>query len=214
LSNPRLNLVLASLARLVAGGLLRLTVSGAENVPRHGAVVLTMNHLGGADPVLVLGFAPRPVLAAGKAEALRWPVIGWVIRAFGMVPLHRGRPDRAALEALLRGLAAGEAVLIAPEGRESHTGALEAGRGGAAFLAQHANAPIVPVALTGTAWRAILPAWRRLRRPCVTLTFGRPYRLPSDLRRQAATEVVMRHIAALLPAGYHGVYAAARSVDE
>ena len=118
-----------------------------------------------------------------------------------------------ALETLLRGLAAGEAVLIAPEGRESRTGALEIGQGGAAFLAQHANALIVPVALTGTAWKAILPAWRRLKRPCVTLTFGGPYRLPSDLRRQAAIEIVMRHIAALLPAQYQGVYAAARSVD-
>ena len=214
MTNPRLNSVLVGLARLLARGLLRLTVSGAENVPPSGAVLLTMNHLGGADPVLVLGFTPRPVLAAGTAEALSWPVIGWVLRAYGMIPLHRDRADRAALDALLRGLSAGQAVLIAPEGRESHTGALEEGRGGAAFLARQANAPIVPVALTGTAWQAILLAWRRLRRPCVTLTFGRPYRLSSDLRRQAATEVVMRHIAALLPSEYRGVYAAARSVDE
>ena len=153
------------------------------------------------------------MLAVGKAEALRWPLIGWVIQAYGMIPLRRGRPDRAALEALLSGLAADEVVLIAPEGHESRTGALEIGQGGAAFLAQHANAPIVPVALTGTAWNVILPAWRRLKRPCVTLTFGRLYRLPGDLRREAAVEIVMRHIAALLPSQYQGVYAVVPSVD-
>ena len=204
---------MAALARWLASRLLRLTVTGADNVPPAGPVVLTMNHLGGADPVLVLGFAPRRVVAVGKAEALRWPLIGWIIRAYGMIPVQRGQPDRSALRALLQALAAGEAVLIAPEGRESPTGALERGQGGAVFLAQQAGAPIVPVAITGTAWKAVLPAWRRLRRPCVTLTFGRPYRLASDLRRQAAVESVMRHIAALLPAEYQGIYATARSVE-
>ena len=204
---------MAGLARWLARRLLRLTVTGADNIPPSGAVLLTMNHLGGADPVLVVGFAPRRVVAVGKAEALRWPLIGWVLRAYGMIPLHRGQADRAALRALLQALAAGEAVLIAPEGRESRTGALESGQGGAAFLAQRADVPIVPVAITGTAWRAIWPAWRGLRRPCVTLTFGRPYRLPSDLRRQAAVESVMRRIAVLLPADYQGVYAAVGSIE-
>jgi len=200
--------LLAALARLLSRLLLRLTVTGAEQMPLQGPVLLTMNHLGGADPVLVLGFAPRPVVAVGKAEALRWPLIGWVIRAYGMVPLHRGHAngDRAALTTLLRRLAAGNAVLIAPEGHESHTGALEAGQGGAAFLAQHAGVPIVPVAITGTAWRAVLPTWRQRRRPCVTLTFGAPYQLSGALRRSAAIDEIMLHIAVLLPEAYRGVY--------
>ena len=46
---------MAGLARVLARGLLRLTVTGAENVPAAGAVLLTMNHLGGVDPVVVLG---------------------------------------------------------------------------------------------------------------------------------------------------------------
>lgn len=125
-----------------------------------------------------------------------------------MIPLHRGHADRATLKILLSRLAAGDALLIAPEGRESRTGALEAGRGGAAFLAQDAGVPIIPVALTGTAWREILRAWRRFRRPCVTLTFGRPYRLPAGLRRPAAADEIMRRIATLLPPEYQGVYAA------
>ena len=82
MGNPRLVSVLAALARLLARVVLRLTVTGAENVPLAGAVLLTMNHLGGADPVLVLGFAPRRVMAVGKAEALRWPLAGWVIQAY------------------------------------------------------------------------------------------------------------------------------------
>ena len=207
MSNHRLAPFLASLARFLARWLLRLTVIGAENVPLTGGVLLTMNHLGGADPVLVLGFALRHVVTTGKAELLDWPVVGLVVRSYGMIPLHRGQADRAALKILLGRLAGGDALLIAPEGRESRTGALEPGRGGAAFLAQQADVPIVPVALTGTAWKEILPAWRRFRRPCVTLTFGRPYRLAAGLLRPAATDEIMRQIAALLPPEYRGFYA-------
>src|SRR5690606_36913656 len=95
----------------------------------------------------------------------------------------------------------------APEGRESHTGALERAKEGAAFLAQQTQAPVLPVAVTGTAWRVVLPAWRRLRRPCVTLTFGRPFCLDPGLPRREAADEIMRRIAALLPPEYRGVYA-------
>jgi 1-acyl-sn-glycerol-3-phosphate acyltransferase len=196
-------------ARLAARLLFRLAVTGRENVPPSGAVLLTMNHLGGADPILVIAFAPRPVAAAGKVEIFDWPVLGWVAKTYGMIPLRRGEADREALQRLLAELARGQALLIAPEGRESHTGTLEAGKGGPAFLAQHAGAPILPIAITGTAWNRILPAWRRLRRPCVTLTFGAPYRLPPNIKRSAAVELIMRRIAAMLPAEYQGVYAGA-----
>ena len=209
-----MNLFFRLLARVIARLLVRLTVRGVENVPRRGAVLLTMNHLGGADPVLVIGFAPRPLVVAGKSEILGWPVINWVVRAYGMIPVNRGEPDRATLKVLLRVLANGEALLIAPEGRESLTGQLEEGKSGPAFLAQHAQAPVLPVAITGTAWKQVLPAWRRGRRPCVTLTFGQPYTLATGLKRREAIEAIMRRLAAALPREYQGVYAEDTSGSE
>ncbi len=199
----------AGLARLLARLLLRVTVRGVEHVPPTGPLLVTMNHLGGVDPFLCIAYLPRPLVIAGKREILSWPVLGVIARAYGMVPLRRGEPDRATLKLLLARLAGGEALLIAPEGRESRTGALEAGKTGPAFLAQHAGALILPVALTGTAWAAVLPAWQRLRRPAVTLTVGPAYHLPPGLPRRAAAAEVMRRLAALLPPDYQGVYAAA-----
>src|SRR5579859_5310895 len=116
------------LARLIAHALLRLTVSGADQVPLTGGLLLTMNHLGGADPVLTLGFCPRVALATGKAELLSWPLVGPVVRAYGMIPLRRDGLDVDGLRRLLAALEAGQALLIAPEGHESRTGALEAGQ--------------------------------------------------------------------------------------
>jgi len=202
-----LNRAFSTLSRLLARLLLRLRVQGIEHIPLGGPVLLTMNHLGGADPVLCIGFVPRALTVSGKIEILDWPMLGRVARVYGMIPLRRGAPDRATLKRLLGVLKAGGALLIAPEGRESLTGALEQGKTGAAFLALNASAPIVPVAITGTAWRHVVPAWRRLRRPCVTLTFGPAYELPPGLDRRAAADEIMHRIAGLLPVEYKGVYA-------
>ncbi|MCC7360202.1 MAG: 1-acyl-sn-glycerol-3-phosphate acyltransferase [Anaerolineales bacterium] len=195
------------LCRLLARLLLRISVRGVEQVPPAGPLLVTINHLGGADPFLCLAYVPRPLTIAGKREILGWPLLGPVARAYGMIPLARGEPDRATLRLLLDRLAGGAAVLIAPEGRESHTGALEVGKTGPAFLAQHADCAVLPVAITGTAWRGVLPAWKRLRRPPVSVTIGAPYRLPPGLPRRAAADYLMRRLAALLPPEYRGVYA-------
>lgn len=201
---PRL---LRLLARGAARALVHLRVIGIENVPPAGGALLVMNHLGGADPVLVMGHAPRPVVIIGKAEVLGWPVLGPLARAYGMIPVHRGEPDRVTLRQSISVLQSGQMLLIAPEGRESHTGALERAKEGAAFIAQHAAVPIVPIAITGTAWKHILPEWKRLRRPAVTLTFGPPFMLPPGLARRAAADFIMARLAALLPPEYRGVYA-------
>lgn len=199
--------LLRRLARFLSSALLQFTVHGIENVPLTGSVLLTMNHLGGADPVLVIGHAPRPAVVIGKVEVLGWPIIGALARAYGMIPVWRGEPDRATLNAALAVLREGQALLIAPEGRESLTGALERAKEGTAFIALHSQAPIVSVAITGTAWKLVWPAWRSFRRPEVTLTFGPPFTLPPGLTRRQAADLIMRRIAALLPAEYRGVYA-------
>jgi len=203
------NSLLRYMARLLARVLLRLSVSGRENVPRSGGALLCLNHLGGADGVLVVGFAPRPLTGIGKVEILQWPLVGWVAQTYGMLAVRRGEPDRAALQAALDVLQAGGALAIAPEGRESPTGALIFAKDGAAFLALHSGVPIVPVALTGTAWAHVLREWRRLRRPRVTLTFGPAFYLPPLIKRKKATELIMQRIASLLPLEYRGVYRAA-----
>lgn len=176
-------------------------------MPLSGGVLLAMNHLGGADVAVVVGFAPRPLEAIGKSEIMNWPVLGRLAQAYGMIPVRRGEPDRETLTAALAVLQVGGALLIAPEGRESLTGALEAAKGGAAFLAVQAQAPIVPIAITGTAWANVLAHWRRLRRPRVTLAFGPPFTLPPEARRHEAADLIMRRIAVLLPGDYRGVYA-------
>ncbi len=196
-----------SLTRLTLWALARVTVSGIENVPLTDGVLLAMNHIGDADALLALAYAPRPLTIIGKSEILGWPVLGPLARAYGMIPVKRGEPDRVTLQKGIDVLRAGQALLIAPEGRESPSGTLERAKEGPAFMALHARVPVAPVAITGTMWQQIFPEWKRLRRPRLTLTFGPPFTFPPNIKRRAAADLMMRHIAVLLPADYRGVYA-------
>ncbi len=183
---------------------------GLENFPAEGPALLVTNHLGDADVLLALAFFPRFVEPLTKVELYDFPVLGKLMDAYGVIWVHRGQPDRRALRAALSALQEGRLVGLAPEGRQSLTGSLEEGTGGAAYLALKANVPIVPITLVGTEDSNIYSNLRRFRRPHISVTVGPPFRLEPDAdRRQAierGTQKIMRRLARQLPEAYRGVY--------
>jgi len=191
------------------------TLRGFENFPSQGPALITVNHLGDLDAIACLAFFPRRVDYLSKAELYDFPVLGWIQRLYGTIWVHRGRPDRRALRAALNGLTEGRYVTIAPEGRESISGCLEPGTGGAAFLALRAKVPVLPVTFTGTQNEHIYSNLKRLRRSSISITVGPPYWLEpgSDYKGaiQQSTDQIMLHLAAQLPAEYQGVYQAQRN---
>jgi 1-acyl-sn-glycerol-3-phosphate acyltransferase len=201
------------LAGFFAGLIRRLTRTsfhGLENFPKSGPGLIVTNHLGDADIVLCLaGLSIQPD-ALAKIELIDLPIFGRWLDRYGGIWVHRGTADRRALRAALDGLAEGRFIAIAPEARQSLTGALEEGTGGAAYLALKTGVPIIPVALTGTEDENIYGSWRRLRKPVASFTIGPPFRLEPEPPRADAidrgTDVIMRRLAALLPEEYRGVY--------
>jgi 1-acyl-sn-glycerol-3-phosphate acyltransferase len=101
-------------------------------------------------------------------------------------------------------------IAIAPEGRESLTGALEEGTEGAAYLALKANTILVPVTFTGTENRRVFENIKRFRRSCVSMTIGKPFRIHDSPNRHQAIETgtkeIMQVLANQLPSAYRGYY--------
>jgi 1-acyl-sn-glycerol-3-phosphate acyltransferase len=198
------------LARLLLKIFTRASVRGLEHFPRQGPLLITANHLGDLDALACLAFFPRRVDYLSKAELYDYPVLGLIQRIYGTIWVHRGQPDRRALRAALDGLAEGRYISLAPEGRESVSGSLEPGTGGAAFLALKAQVPVLPVTFTGTQNKRIYDSLKHLRRSEISMTIGTPYRLePDPDHKQAiekATDLIMLHLAAQLPPEYRGVY--------
>jgi 1-acyl-sn-glycerol-3-phosphate acyltransferase len=218
---------MAALAGAVRVGLARLTrvqVEGAiDQIPRTGPVIVAANHSSNLD-VPVLGSSLMPKLGRrlqwlGKKELFDWPVIGWIARNGGVHAIDRGAADVEAFRIATRILEEGHALFVFPEGTRSRDGTLGEGRDGVAVLALRTGAPIVPVGVSGSYER--WPRGQRLPRPGgrVTVRVGSPFRLadvlPPDLDRRAAktaaTDLIMRRIAELLPERQRGPYGADRS---
>jgi 1-acyl-sn-glycerol-3-phosphate acyltransferase len=215
--------------------ILRLTVDfeveGANHVPREGPFLMVMNHLGLLDGPMVIATTPRRLEAVVDYQLLDVPVVGKVLRWYGVVPVRRDQFDRNVFRQALGLLESGRPVAISPEAGISSSGALRAARGGAAYLALRAQVPILPAGITGTetlhgAWDAMaekvsfrgieqLAFWRRGRpKMQIHLWYGRPFDLDWagqswQQRREAietASDEIMARIAALLPESYRGVY--------
>lgn len=178
------------LAKLVVrpffGLMFRPTVTGRDNVPADGPVILASNHLSFIDSFVIPVVAPRPVSYLAKAEYWRGCGLrGWFTRnlfsTLGALPVERGssRSAQDSLDAALGLLNRGGAFGIYPEGTRSRTGSLARGKTGVAWLAMAADCPIVPVAVHGT--DKIQPVGSRMLRPAkVRVSFGAPLVFPAE----------------------------------
>ncbi len=79
----------------------RYSVNGREHVPPSGPLLIVANHLAWYDPLLLGVVFPRRVWFFTKVEVFSWPLVGWVCKMTGQIPVHRGAADRAALEKAL-----------------------------------------------------------------------------------------------------------------
>ena len=199
------------LAKLLTFYMLDAEISGVENFPKQGPALVVINHLGDADAVLLAAAIPTTVDGMGKIELNEHWLAGPVLRAYGVIWVHRGKADRRALRAALDGLSQGRMIALAPEGRQSIEGGLEEGTEGAAFLAMKSGAKIIPVAMTGTENENVYNGkfWKRAK---ATLAIGKPFYLKEYADRQTmlreGTKQIMRSLAELLPEEYRGKYKA------
>jgi 1-acyl-sn-glycerol-3-phosphate acyltransferase len=209
-SRPILKTTFRAIFRLLG----RVKISGQENIPYGKPYVVAMNHVSIFDPPLAGAFWPEQLEIIGASDVFDKPGQGQILKLYGVIPVHRGDYDRALFTKIITIIKSGYPLLIAPEGGRSHVPAMRRAMPGIAYIIEQTNVPVVPVALIGTTE----DFWQRARRgekPPLEIRIGRSITLPQITSkgaekheaRQNNADLVMRHLAGLLPEEYRGVYA-------
>jgi 1-acyl-sn-glycerol-3-phosphate acyltransferase len=207
-------------ARLIARSVTRVRIEGhLDGIPRDGPVILAANHISNADAVILGAWLTkslgRRIHWLGKKEMFDWPVVGYVARNGGIHPVDRAAADVDAFRTAERVLREGHVLMIFPEGTRSPTGELQKPKDGLAMLALRTGAPIVPIGISNT--DRVWPKGKLLPRPGrhATMRIGRAFSLADELpegldrkrAKAAATDLIMRRIAALIDPRHRGAYA-------
>ncbi len=128
---------------------------GADNLDVDSGIVVAANHISWFDPIVIshiLWDYDRPPRFLAKDALFRAPVVGWIMRNAGQIPVVRGTKDAAvAVQAAVDAARAGECVLVYPEGPITKAPDLwpMAAKTGAARIALTAGVPVIPMAHFG-----------------------------------------------------------------
>src|SRR5262245_27120155 len=170
----------------------RTRAIGVKNVPRSGPLILAPNHFSQMDHFFTGLYLRRQIRFMAKSQLFGPPVLTYIFKHGGVIPIRRGHHDEEAFETAYTVLGQGGMLLIYAEGGRSRSGELGQPKPGVGRLALESGAPVVPVAIHGS---AKVRRWKRLSFPKVTVQFGEPISFPveesPDRTRQldAATEI-------------------------
>jgi 1-acyl-sn-glycerol-3-phosphate acyltransferase len=205
------NWVVTSTIKGILRILCRVDDAALGKVPNRGPLILVSNHVNFLEaPLIYTHLLPRQMAGFAKAEAWENPLLCFLAKLWGPIPLRRGEVHRSALNEALEALEEGLILGLAPEGTRSGDGRLQQGKPGTVLLALRSGAPLLPVVHYGGElfWRNLA----RLRRTEFRIVVGQPFylepggiKVTRQVRRQMIDEILYQ-MAALLPPGNRGVY--------
>jgi len=183
----------------------RIRITGRENIPTSGPLLVVANHLSTMDPPLLSYVLPATTRFVGPGDfKLLFPA-DLFVKWSRIIPVKRSLEfGRAPLKAMTDVLKGGGYLMIFPEGGTWEKPITDA-KSGPAYLSLVTGSPILPIGLGGTyqSWNQVA----RLKRPILNVNIGEvmpPIRVANRSERaealEAATSMIMQRIYDLLPA--------------
>lgn len=214
---PSVFWLLASLVLPLWSCMVRYRFTPDSKLPQTGSFILSPNHYSEIDPIAMggaiwhMGRLPRFM---AKASLFKVPVLGWLLRTSGQIPVEREGTVRKANDGNPMGAAGAlinrqSAVIVYPEGtltRDPNLWPMR-GKSGAVRLALETGIPLIPAAHWGT--QELMPRYSKgihpIPRKTIYVAVGEPLDLSKYLGRDIdqkivneATKALMQEITRLL----------------
>jgi 1-acyl-sn-glycerol-3-phosphate acyltransferase len=195
--------VLRGLARVLFGLLSKLEITGLDNFPERGPLLVVGNHVAAFEAALMVVYAPLQVELLAAGDIPLDPNLSPFASAYGYIPINRGAMDRQALSKALDVLKQDGVIGIFPEGGIWEPGPKRP-QSGVAWLSYYAHAPVVPIGFGGM--EGAIDKLIKFKRPALQMHVGEPLppvrRIKGQSRKacfeQAATRI-MDAVYALVP---------------
>jgi len=158
-----------------------IKTKGQNNLIKESPFILAANHVSYLDPI-VLGVAVRrQIYFIAKKEVFNIPILGFIIRSLGAIPVDREKANPVSIKKTFLVLKKGNILGIFPEGTRSLNGELLDFNIGLIKIALKTNSQIIPVGINGTFSiyppKAKLPSF--FKRKYIYISFGEPIHLDS-----------------------------------
>ncbi|MDD0842579.1 MFS transporter [Pseudomonas sp. Gutcm_11s] len=181
---------------MLSHSMYRVQHQNLQVIPEEGAAVLVCNHVSFVDALLIGGAVRRPVRFVMYYKIYNLPVLNFIFRTAGTVPIAGRSEDPEVFERafarIAQYLAEGEVVCIFPEGKLTTSGDIDEFKAGVERILEANPVPVIPMALQGL-WGSFFSRaphkglfkrlWSR-----VNLVAGQP--LPADTGRLVLQEQV------------------------
>jgi 1-acyl-sn-glycerol-3-phosphate acyltransferase len=143
---------------LLVSAVYRVEKRGLDAIPETGPAVVVANHVSFVDALVLAGSVRRPIRFVMDHQIFRLPVLGFIFRTAGAVPVAPRKEDpetyEAAFQKVARYLRDGELVCIFPEGMLTRDGEMNEFRPGLKRILEETPVPVVPIGLSGL-WDSI-----------------------------------------------------------
>lgn len=138
---------------LLGHSMYRVEHKGLDAIPEEGPAVLVCNHVSFVDALLIGGAIRRPVRFVMYYKIYDLPVLNFVFRTAGTVPIAGRNEDLLIYDAAFKKIAEylrnGELVCIFPEGKLTRDGEIDEFKGGVQRILDENPVPVIPMALQG-----------------------------------------------------------------
>ncbi len=128
-----------------------MKVIGADKVPANGPVLVCCNHVSFMDAIYLACALKRRVTYLAKKELFKNPIMNWILRGIGMVPVDRGASDIQAMRTCMEVLKEGRLLGIFPQGHRYKDDSHRELQNGAAMMALRARPTVVAVHVSAAA---------------------------------------------------------------